>query len=318
MHEFELIKKYFTRNQNRPDVIHGIGDDAAIVKPLEGQELAITTDTMLENIHFFSSCSAYDIGYKALAINLSDLAAVGATPAWITLALSLKEANEQWLQEFCNGLFALAKRYHMQLIGGDLTHGTLAITIQACGFVPPGKAILRSGARVEDLIYVTGTLGDAGLALNHLQKKIIIKESYQDNLLTRLNKPEPRITIGENLRHLAHAAIDISDGFAADLSHILIQSKVGAIIDVDQLPLSMGLLQNVSREKAIELALTAGDDYELCFTIPPDKKKNLETILAETSIPFTCVGKVTSKKGLDLRDSNNQPYQGATLGYQHF
>lgn len=319
MTEFDLIKHYFaTQINHRADVIHGIGDDAAIVRVPAGYELAITTDTLVSGVHFLDTTRADDIGYKSLAVNLSDLAAMGATPAWVTLALTLPHDDEMWIQGFCNGFFTLANRFQVQLMGGDLTRGPLSITVQAMGFVPEGKALLRSTAQSSDLIYVTGTLGDAGLGLQLLQNKKQIDPLYQDTLLSRLNRPEPRITIGEHLRDIAHAAIDISDGFAADLSHILQQSGVGAKIIVDQLPLSQALQQSLSFAEAIQLALTAGDDYELCFTIPAEKQAALEHRLSTLSCHYCCVGEITQAFGLDLRYQDGNFYHGSTIGYQHF
>jgi thiamine-monophosphate kinase len=322
MNEFDIIKNYFaTQIAHRTDVIRGIGDDAAIVSVPQGQELAITTDTLIAGIHFPDDTHPYDIGYKSLAVNLSDLAAMGATPAWVTLAMTLPKGNESiedWIQAFCDGFFTLANRYQVQLIGGDLTHGPLSITVQALGLVPTLKAILRRGAKPSDLIYVSGTLGDAGLALQCLQKKIALPPKAMQPLLTRLNRPEPRVVMGEQIRGIAHAAIDISDGLAADLSHILEESQVGAIIYVDQLPLSEELKHSLPHEEAITLALTAGDDYELCFTIPADKRTQLENKLSSLPCRHTCIGTITEQTGLDLRYQNGNPYHGPLHGYRHF
>lgn len=319
MTEFDIIKKYFaTQTEHRSDVIHGIGDDAAVVKMPQDHELVITTDTLVSGIHFSESTLPDDIGYKSLAVNLSDLAAMGATPAWATMALTIPQANEDWIQHFCDGFFTLAHRYQVQLIGGDLTHGPLSITVQAMGFVPAGKAILRSGSKPADLIYVTGTIGDAGLALRSIQEKIQPHSSYQHYLMGRLNRPEPRVENGKLLRDIARAAIDISDGLAADLNHLLEESQVGAIIDIDQLPMSPELKHSLSYEEAIALALTAGDDYELCFTIPADKRDELEKKLSSIPCRFTYIGKVTEQPGLNLCYQDGRNYNGPVLGYQHF
>jgi thiamine-monophosphate kinase len=319
MNEFDLIKHYLaTQTQHRKDVAIGIGDDAAIVIPPSGFELAITSDTLINDIHFPSSALPFDIGYKSLAVNLSDLAAMGATPAWVTLALTLPHADEDWLQAFCEGFFTLANRYQVQLIGGDLTHGPLSITVQALGFTPPHQALLRSQAKPGDLIYVTGTIGDAGLALQHVQSRMQLDAAYQLEILERLNRPEPRIKTGENLRDVAHAAIDISDGLAADLGHILKQSQVGAVLYVDRLPLSNALIQSLPHEAAISLALTAGDDYELCFTIPPEKCRELDKRLANLACRYTCIGEITQQPDLKLQYQNGNKYHGSILGYQHF
>ena len=295
MTEFEIIQHYFAKQiHQRTDINRGIGDDAAIVTPPTHHTLAITTDTLVANHHFFEKTDPLYIGHKALAVNLSDLAAMGATPAWMTLALTLPNTDKAWLQAFCRGLFKLAKQHQVALIGGNLARGPLSITIQALGFLPKNRALLRSGAKPGDLIYVTGTLGDAGLALQYLQKKISIPTRYQKTLLKRLYCPEPRIDCGQRILTLATAAIDVSDGLASDLGHILEASNTNATLYVDQLPRSQMMKQIVSSEKAISLALTAGDDYELCFTIPPGKRKQLEKALRTLDCRYTCIGEMTA------------------------
>lgn len=319
MNEFDLIKNYFaTQTELRADVRISIGDDAAIVKVPQGHELAVTTDTLIAGVHFPLTTLPFDIGYKALAVNLSDLAAMGATPAWVTLAITLPSPDESFVQDFCDGFFTLANRYQVQLIGGDLTRGPLSITVQAMGIIKDQEAILRSNAKVGDLIYVTGTLGDAGLALQVMQEQVAINPVNQRALFTRLNRPEPRIEAGKLLVGLAHAAVDISDGLAADLGHILKASNVGATIYVDKLPLSPELTASVSKENAIQLALGAGDDYELCFTVPAAKQEEVEQLLSQLTYAHTCIGKITQQPGLDLRYQNGTPYHGSVFGYQHF
>lgn len=304
-HEFDIIENFFAKQTiQRCDVALGIGDDAAILTPPLKQQLVITTDTLVAGVHFPFATAAYDIGYKSLAVNLSDLAAMGADPAWITLALTLPEADDEWLNDFCRGLFDLAKKYQVQLVGGDLTRGPLTITIQAQGFVPNNQAIKRSTAHSGDLIFVANTLGDAAFALQN-------KDSPEETRI-RLNRPEPQIELGRKLRGIASAAIDISDGLVADLNHILISSKVGAIVYVDQIPLSRALLV-LPQDDALKLALTGGDDYALCFTVPNDKKELL------TQIPnLTWIGIITEKVGLDLRFKQGSSYNSSTLGYRHF
>lgn len=312
MNEFDIIDHFFTKQlTTRNDVVLGIGDDCAIVEIPKDHQLAITTDTLIANIHFSEDLSAADIGYKSLAVNLSDLAAMGATPAWVTLALTLPQANKKWLSEFCNGFFELANRYQVQLIGGDLTHGPLTITIAAHGFIPKNQALKRSTAKPGDLIYITNTIGDAALGLQIEQKKISLSAECQKYCLGRLHRPEPRIEIGEHLRDIASAAIDISDGLAADLGHILQMSHVGAELDLDTLPLSDALQHSISKDHALHLALTGGDDYELCFTVPPSKQHLLKE-------QFTNIGTITEKPGLNLRFKDGTPYNGAVAGYKHF
>lgn len=319
MNEFDMIKHYFnTQTMHRDDVVLGIGDDAAIVNVPKDHELVVTTDTLVEGIHFPVETLPYDMGYKALAVNLSDIAAMGANPAWVTLALTLREAQSVWLQDFCSGFFTLANRSNVQLIGGDITHGPISITVQAMGLVPKGQAILRSGAKEGDLIYVTGHIGDAGLALAHLQNKTKVDTVYHPLIVNQLHRPEPRLATGLALRGLASALIDISDGLAADLGHILEQSKVGAKINVDQIPLSAALTNTLSHDEAIQLALTAGDDYELCFTIPQHQRAELEHRLASIACRYTCIGQITATLGLKLYDQNGIEFNGPTTGYKHF
>jgi thiamine-monophosphate kinase len=315
MHEFEIIQNFFKQGIKRPDVILGIGDDAALIESPINQELVITTDTLVSGVHFPHDTLAENIGYKALAVNLSDLAAMGAEPRWITLILSIPSADKKWLTAFTKGLFELANQFNVQLIGGDLTNGPLCITIQAIGVVPPGQALRRSGAKPGDFIYVTGSLGDAGLALSLINNLQNDENSPASN---KLNRPMPRVEAGLELRQLAHAAIDISDGFAADLSHILEQSKVGAQIQIDKIPLSEEIKEKLAFEDAINFALTAGDDYELCFTIPPTKEEALQLAFQAINIPIIKVGIITSTLGLEFLNKDGTTYHVNTTGYQHF
>jgi thiamine-monophosphate kinase len=315
MKEFEIIKTFFqTQRLKQKDVTLGIGDDCAIVNVPPKHQLAMTTDTLVAGVHFPESTSAHDIGHKSLAVNLSDLAAMGATPSWFTLAITLPKVDEQWLQDFCKGLFTLAEKFQTQLIGGDLTCGNqLTITLSAYGFLPQDLALRRDKAKVGDLIFVTNTLGDAALGLALLQKRITLQDAAEHNafLIKKLNLPEPQIEIGKQLLLIAHAAIDISDGLAADLTHILEKSSVGATLYVDELPLSNALCASVSKADAIQLALNGGDDYELCFTIPPEKAH---------LVPPQCthIGIITSTQGLHLQYKNGEPYFNPIHGYQHF
>ena len=319
MNEFEIIKTYFAADKiQRQDVVVGIGDDAAVLHVPQDQELVVTTDTLIPDVHFPKETDPFDIGYKALAVNLSDLAAISATPAWISLSLTLPENDESWMRSFSSGLMTLKNHYHIQLVGGDLTKGPLSITIQAMGFVPRQQALLRSGAKTDDLIYVSGTLGDAGLALQYLQTKRSITDTHVAYLLSRLNRPEPRISLGKNLGGIANAAIDISDGLAADLGHILEESNKGAVIYVDQLPLSLAVTETLPSEEAIQLALTAGDDYELCFTVPQKHQSVLQQKMAAENCPISCIGHITASSGFVLVDKKGNEYHGATKGYKHF
>lgn len=320
MNEFELISHFFSNQikQHRADVALGIGDDCAILNLPPEHQLLVSIDTLVNDVHFPSSSSAFDIGYKALAVNLSDLAAMGATPAWITLALTLPKANETWLHDFSKGLFTLAKEYQVELIGGDTTRGPLTISIQAHGFVPRGKAITRSGAKPGDLIYVTQQLGDAGLALKHIQQKLVLSDDILKPVLTRLNRPHPRIKEGIALRGIATAMIDISDGLISDLKHILKRSQVGAVIDAHHIPISSALRQSLPEEEALKMALSAGDDYELCFCINKTHKNKLEQIRQEHNFIFHCIGEITSEPALVINNKQQKIDLSDYQGFLHF
>ncbi|QQS53463.1 MAG: thiamine-phosphate kinase [Candidatus Competibacteraceae bacterium] len=319
--EFSLIERYFAAHRfQRPDVALGIGDDCALLLPPADQQLATTVDTLVAGVHFFADADPEGVGHKALAVNLSDLAAMGATPAWATLALTLPQADEAWLAAFCRGLFTLADRYGVQLIGGDVTHGpVIVITIQAQGFVPPGLALRRDGAKPGDGLYVTGTPGDAGLALAAAFGKATIAAGHEGYIRARLERPEPRIAEGLALRGIASAAIDVSDGLAQDLSHILERSQVGARLEVERLPLSPALVASLDRETAtVVTALTGGDDYELCFAVPPERISQLEGNVAEWNCRRTRIGVVTAEPGLRLVHADGATFHLERRGYDHF
>lgn len=318
--EFSLIDRYFAAHGlRRPDVALGIGDDCALLIPPVDQQLVVTMDTLVADVHFFAAADPEGLGHKALAVNLSDLAAMGAVPAWATLALTLPRADEDWLDRFCRGLFALADRYGVQLVGGDTTHGpTTVITLQAHGFIPPGLALRRDGAKPGDGIYITGTPGDAGLALAAAFGKVTVAPEYRDDVRQRLERPEPRITQGLTLRGVASAAIDVSDGLAQDLGHILERSRVGARLEVDRLPLSPALIASLDRDAAIVTALASGDDYELCFTVPPERAAQLEAAAAGWECRCTGIGVITAEPGLRLIRADGSPFHLERLGYDHF
>jgi thiamine-monophosphate kinase len=314
MSEFELIDILKKKNPvTRADVVEGIGDDCARVIVPSGYELAITSDTLIAGVHFPPGTSAHAIGYKALAVNLSDLAAMGAEPAWVTLALSMPEQDIAWLDQFAEGFYSLAEKYQVCLIGGDTTRGPLSITIQAHGFIPEKKALLRSGARVGDYICVTGTLGDAGFELMKLAGK--------DQTITafnRLNYPLPRIEPGIALRDIASSAIDISDGLIADLGHVLQASKAGARLTLENIPLSPALLEDQNSGMMLQLALTAGDDYELCFTIPEQHIETVNKLQYRLNLPIKHIGNIEEQPGLRIYRKDGQPLEIAADGYDHF
>lgn len=317
--EFDIIDHFFVnRGYQRKDVCLGIGDDCAITQVPEGLCLAVTTDTLVAGVHFPLDTPAEAIAHKALAVNLSDLAAMGAEPAWFSLSLSLPEPDNDWLEAFSYSLFELSEYYSVQLIGGDTVKGPLSVTITAHGFVPKDQALMRSGAKPGDLIYVTGTLGDAGAGLDIVQNKKQVSEHCRNYLVNRLNYPAPRMLAGTALRRIASACIDVSDGFVSDLQHILNKSQCGARVQVDQLPLSIALTESCEIEEAISYALYSGDDYELIFTVSEEQKGNLDIALASANIKATCVGHLTGHKlKLELRDKD-QAYQALGTGFEHF
>ncbi|MGB7932124.1 MAG: thiamine-phosphate kinase [Gammaproteobacteria bacterium] len=316
--EFDIIRHYFARQRaSRDDVLVGIGDDAALLQAPAGRVLAVCLDTLVAGVHFPPETNAAAIGHKALAVNLSDLAAMGAEPAWATLALTVPENDAAWLAAFSDAFFTLADRYAVQLVGGDTTRGPLVITVQAHGFVTPEKALRRQGARPGERIYVTGTLGDAGLALR-------MNEPGDNWLRKRLDFPEPRIEAGLVLRDYASAAIDISDGLLADLGHLLEDDRLGASLRIDALPRSeafLGAMRVLDPDHGglfHELPLGAGDDYELCFTVAEKHCGEMEARLAR--VPGGCrwIGVVEADQGIRCYRDDGAPYRPAVTGYQHF
>lgn len=311
MNEFEIIRRFFSRPLADENVRLGIGDDAAVVSVPAGEELVLAMDTLLSGVHFTESTAAADIGWKSLAVNLSDLAAMGATPCWATLSLTLPEADESWLQAFAEGFFELADQSGVSLIGGDTCRGPLSITVQAHGLLPAGEAITRNGARPGDMVFVTGVLGDAGYALLPAASQ----SADYDYFRRRLDRPVPRICAGQLLRGLATSAIDLSDGLAGDIRHIMQSSGCGAVVNVMQLPLSKAMQNAVDQETAAQLALTAGDDYELCFTLPPDKMDSIQALSGKLDMLFTHIGEITAERELIFRaDQGRQDYSA----YTHF
>jgi len=305
--EFNLIKQFFTRPAKREGTQLSVGDDCALLAVPEGFELAITVDTMVEGVHFFADVDPRHLGYKLLAVNLSDLASMGAEPVAVTLALTMPKVDALWLGDFAQGLFALADKYAVDLIGGDTTSGPLTLTIQAMGLVPRLHALRRSAAKVGDLIYVTGRIGDAGLGLK-------IKQGYvSDNglpALERFNVPEPRVVEGLAIRSVANACVDISDGLAADLGHILEKSSVGARLDYQEIPVSDAVMEYINDTRDWRMPLVAGDDYELCFTVAPENVEKL-------NIDCTCIGIIEQEQGLRL-EREGRVSDFVVGGFEHF
>lgn len=317
MNEFELIRRFFSAPRARADVVLGIGDDAAVVQPPPGCELVVTTDTLISGVHFPEGTPASDVGFKSLAVNLSDLAAMGAEPAWFTLALSLPAVDTEWLKDFSRGLFALAKQHNIELIGGDTTRGALSITIAAIGCVAAGAALRRSGAKPGDRIWVTGALGDAALGLALWQRRLTVPDEYRSAVVTKLSRPEPRVEVGIQLRGLASSCIDVSDGLLADLGHVLSASNVGATVELKRLPVSPAYAA-VFADLGWMPALSHGDDYELCFTIPPACERAFNRILPQLRCNMSCIGVVETEAGLRVRDETGAPYPITQRGYDHF
>lgn len=319
MKEFDIIDTFFCQGgYQRKDVQLGIGDDCAIVSVPQGQSLAVTTDTLIADVHFLSSAAPADVAHKALAANLSDLAAMGAEPAWISLSLSMPEADLDWLNEFSAELLQLTEYYSIQLIGGDTVQGPLAITITAQGFVPQNVGITRTGAKPGDWIYVTGTLGDAGVGLAIAQKHIAIPDPDNGYFLARYNRPTPRVMAGTLLRRQANACIDVSDGLIADIQHIIKGSQCGATIQVEKLPLSQAMKNNLSVDEAIKYALSAGDDYELLFTVSEELRGNLEVALANANVQAMCIGQMNGNSDKLNLKFGQEDYPFQVSGYEHF
>lgn len=319
MSEFELIQRHLTGlGAARDDVLLDVGDDCALLKVPADRELALSIDTLVAGVHFLPETDPVGLGHKSLAVGLSDLAAVGAEPAWATLALTLPTPDEAWLAAFARGFAELARQEDVRLIGGDLTRGPLTISVQVHGLVPQGHALRRAGAQPGDLVCVSGALGDAGLALRHLQRG----EPLGDYLRQRLERPTPRIALGEVLRGVASAAIDLSDGLASDLGHILAASACGARIELDRLPLADQVAAEVAGEVAADndwaLPLTAGDDYELCFTLPPAHIGELKVLAAAAGCPLTQIGEIEARPGLRWMTADGHQWHSDSLGYDHF
>jgi len=300
--EFELIERYFASlGAARADVALGVGDDAALLEVPAGRQLVACTDTLVEGHHFPRGFDAADIGWRALAVNLSDLAAMGAEPAWAMLALTLPAANEEWLEGFAAGFAALAVAHGVALVGGDTTRGTLTISVQALGFVPSGAALRRRGARAGDLVYVTGWPGDAAAGLALLQGQLAGGGAARSALEQKFRRPEPRVGFGQRLRGVASACIDVSDGLAADLGRLAAASEVGAVVRATELPLSQALFQLAGEGRAREFALGGGDDYELLFTVPPAARAGLARACATAAAPAChCIGEIVAGRGVRI------------------
>ncbi|WP_295391734.1 thiamine-phosphate kinase [uncultured Thiodictyon sp.] len=317
--EFALIRAHFAAlGAARSDVLLGVGDDCALLAVPAGQQLAVSIDTLAAGVHFLPDCDPEAIGHKCLAVGLSDLAAMGAEPAWATLALTLPATlpreSPDWLAAFAHGFGRLARAHRVALVGGDTTRGPLSITVQVHGLVPVGAEIRRAGARPGDLVCVSGTLGDAGLAL----RELLAGQAPSPARRARLERPTPRVALGLALRGLASAMIDCSDGLAADLGHILEASGVGAELDLAALPLEAAVAAAVDLDGDWGLPLAAGDDYELCFCLPPAYLERLPEIAARCGCPLTPIGRILSGPGLVCRAPDGAAVALERVGFDHF
>ncbi len=316
--EFDIIQRYFNWQQVSDSVQIGIGDDAAVLNlpHQQNQQLVVSVDTFIEGVHFPENTPADAIGHKALAVNLSDLAAMGAKPAWFTLALTLPEFNPTWLKNFSAGLKALANQHYIALIGGDTTRGKLSITIQVMGLIKSGKALLRNDAKPKDKIYITGNLGDAAIGLAIIQNRLdqSLSQSASQFCQQALNYPQPQNTLSQIIKPYANACIDISDGLLQDLGHILKASQVGAQLDLDMIPLSKSALE-LGHKQALPYALSGGDDYQLLFTVAKENEKSLLEVVAKANQTIFCIGEVNNNHNQITDYSGNII---TTAGYQHF
>jgi thiamine-monophosphate kinase len=316
MSEFDLIRRYFTRAC--PSAELGVGDDAALLRVDNGMELAVSTDMLVSGTHFFPDADPFMLGHKTLAVNLSDMAAMGAQPRWAMLALSLPQADEAWLQRFSDGFFSVAQHFGVELVGGDTTRGPLNLCVTILGLVPHGMALRRAGAQAGDDVWVSGKLGDAALALAHLQGKVLLTAEEFASCSDSLHCPEPRVALGQLLRGVAHGAIDISDGLLADLGHILECANVGAEIQFDALPVSRVLRSWLDQPVGKHCVLTGGDDYELCFTAPTTSRSDLQKISINLNLPLTRVGTIVAGKGCKVVAADGNVISIEKTGYDHF
>lgn len=318
MDEFSIIREYFSRQVvHRDDVIVGVGDDAAIVTAPPDLDLVCTTDMLLEGIHFPDSTEAYAVGYKALAVNLSDLAAMGARPAWTTLLLSMPTADLGWIKGFSAGFFALAAEYHVQLIGGDLSRGPLVVGVQALGHAARHQVMLRSAAAVGDAIFVSGQLGDAAMGLRAVQGRMRLPAEVRDRVVHRLAYPQPRVDLGLAIAGIAHAAIDVSDGLFSDLGHIAASSGVTARIGLDLIPISSDF-REYGAELGWQTALCSGDDYELCFTAAEKHTAQIIEIGQELNVPLSKIGWIEKGQGVKAVAADGTEFVPQHQGHNHF
>ncbi len=314
MSEFDLIRQHFTRSTRHTNL--SVGDDAALISVTAGMELAISADMLVAGTHFFADADPYLLGWKSLAVNVSDMAAMGANPKWATLAIALPHNDAAWLSQFASGFFTCAEAFHVDLIGGDTTRGPLTISVQIMGEVAKGQAIRRSGAKVGDEIWVSGHLGDAALALAHMQAKVTLPNVTFVNCAKALHAPQPRVALGLALRGLANSAIDISDGLLADLGHILESSHVGATLQLSNIPHSQ--YAELRDKSHLKMVLAGGDDYELCFTAPAEHHAEIATLSKTLNLALSPIGRITSGTGLIVHGVDDEILDFKETGFDHF
>jgi thiamine-monophosphate kinase len=314
--EFDLIAKHFTRAT--PGAVLGVGDDCALLAPTPGMQLAVSSDMLLEGRHFSPQDSPAGIGHKSLAVNLSDLAAMGATPRWATLAIALPEADDGWLTAFARGFFRMAEQHAIELVGGDTTRGALTISITVMGEVPPGQALRRDGAQADDDIWVSGVIGSAALALAYRQGRLFMEQIDAARVLPALYLPTPRVELGIALRGIASSAIDISDGLLGDLGHILERSQVGAALEFAALPTLPVVQEYLHEAVARDCVLAGGDDYELCFTAPAHQHDAVLAAAESAGVAVTRIGRITAESGLTVINADGHPIPFGHTGYDHF
>lgn len=312
--EFDLIARIRARAATRDDVVLGIGDDAALLRVPPGELLVVATDTLNAGVHFPGETAPADIGWKALAVNLSDLAAMGAWPAWCTLSLSLPDGDAAWVDAFLDGFLGLAARHDVALVGGDTTRGPLSVCVTVHGLVAPDAGVRRDGARAGDDVWVSGSLGDAAAALAQWRAGALVDTA----LRTRLDRPEPRVALGQALGGIAHACIDVSDGLLADLRHVCVASGVGAEIDVDALPASAALQAGFAGDARRHMQAAGGDDYELCFTAATEARQQVDAIAAAAGVPVTRIGRIVEDSGVRALLADDTAWAPAGTGYVHF
>jgi thiamine-monophosphate kinase len=314
--EFDLISRHFTRPA--ANAVLGVGDDCALVDVTNGMDLTVSTDTMVSGTHFFPDVDPEHLGHKALAVNLSDIAAMGAMPYWAMLALTVPNIDHQWLAAFAKGFFDLAAEYNVSLIGGDTTRGPLTLTVTIMGEVPAGAALRRSGAKAGNDVWVSGTVGDAALAVAHRHGKLVLTESDYHEAVMRLYEPTPRVALGQALRGMATAAIDISDGLLADLGHICRLSGVGATVELTSIPVSAIGAKHFGNDAGRTAIVAGGDDYELCFTAPANSRESIADLTDILGVPLTRIGLIKRGKGVSLLGPDGKAVKIDGRGYDHF